>query len=89
MVASTTLKLLAETSAMVLSRFTSYLMYLRWPHRVLVVISLAVIAAGMIAPPLFILFGGTFGPPILVTALITAVLVVSPLCQGSWHCFSV
>jgi len=30
-------------------------------------------------PPLFILFGGTFGPPILVTALITAVLVVSPV----------
>ncbi|ERS87398.1 MULTISPECIES: GGDEF domain-containing protein [Marinobacter] len=64
---------------MALPHFTSHLMNLRWPHRVLVVTSLSVIAAGMIAPPLFMLFGGTLGPSILATALITAVLVASPV----------
>lgn len=64
---------------MALNRFRNWLMALRWQHRILVTISIAVLTAGLIAPPLFVLLGGSLGLPIVLTALVTAAIVSPPL----------
>lgn len=64
---------------MALNRFRSWLMRLQWQHRIIATISLAVVMAVIIAPPVFSVLGGAMGWPIFLTALITTAIVVPPL----------